>query len=109
MKNVIAVLAMATTTLSPPHARGQSPEMLDRDNVFCSYVLEFSQQLARNHIRNVPFSRLDHFDYFGSRQAIFMQEIATEIYAELPGPLSERIEHVGDHYFARCEDVFEND
>ncbi len=47
---------------------------------FCYYVEIFSQQVARNKIRNVPFSRLNEFSYFNDAYSKFLEETALGIY-----------------------------
>lgn len=72
---------------------------------FCYYVEIFSQQVARNKIRNVPFSRLNEFSYFSYPYSKFLETTATDIYKRRDIRASS-LERLSAEYRDRCERTF---
>lgn len=72
---------------------------------FCYYVKIFSLQVARNKIRNVPFSRLSEFSYFSYPYSKFLETTATEIY-ERQDIRPSSLERLSAEYRDRCEGRF---
>jgi len=72
---------------------------------FCHYVEIFSLQVARNKIRNVPFSRLSEFSYFTDRYSEFLETTATEIY-EREDMRTSSLESLSAEYRDRCDRKF---
>lgn len=72
---------------------------------FCHYVEIFSQQVARNKVRNVPYSRIEEFSYFAPSFATFLEEIAVEIYGRSRGQ-EFSIEDAGKKFRSECEQEF---
>lgn len=83
----------------------QSNPFRDDDVAFCHYVEVFSQQVARNKIRNVPYSRIEEFSYFAPSFATFLEEIAIEIYGRSRGEQLS-IEGAGKEFRSKCEQEF---
>ena len=72
---------------------------------FCYYVEIFSQQVARNKIRNVPFSRLNEFNYFNYSHSKFLEATAIEIYGRRDIRASS-LERISAEYRDLCERSF---
>ncbi len=97
-------LVVAVGCASP--ARSQDlPLMADR--MFCDYVADFAPQIARNRIREVPFLRLDEFDYFDRARSQFLKRTAQEIYALNPTLLRHSLNGLADTYGKECRDAFD--
>lgn len=72
---------------------------------FCYYVDIFAQQIARNKIRNVPFSRLNEFNYFHYTYSRFLEATASEIYSREDINMRS-FRDIGLEYRTRCEGAF---
>ena len=79
------------------------------DRMFCDYVAEFAPQIARNKIREVPFLRLDEFDYFDDARSQFLRRTAQEIYTRTPEALRRSLNGLADTYAKECRDAFDQD
>ena len=84
----------------------QNPPML-MEAMFCEYVAEFAPQIARNRIRNVPFLRLDEFQYFDADRSRYLERTARQIYSRAPESLRASLDTIADDYTKECRDVFE--
>jgi hypothetical protein len=69
----------------------------------CAYLGVFAQQIARNHIRNVPFLRLRPFDYGSDRLSAELARIAGEIRSRNPMVLRAELDGIDDRYRMQCE------
>lgn len=74
--------------------------------MFCEYVAEFAPQIARNRIRQVPFLRLDEFNYFDDARSQFLRQTAREIYSQPLGTLRQSLQDLDDIYETECRDAF---
>lgn len=99
---IAAEIGTATTALSET-----KPRLADR--LFCDYVADFAPQIARNRIRQVPFLRLDEFEYFDAPRSEFLRRTAREIYARHPEVLRRTLDRVTSTYANECRDAFESD
>ena len=72
---------------------------------FCDYVGIFSQQIARNKMRNVPFSRLNEFNYFNDAYSNFLETVALEIY-ERENLSKSSLSGITLEYHDLCESMF---
>lgn len=97
---IAAEIGSATTALSEVR-----PRMADR--LFCDYVADFAPQIARNRIRQVPYLRLDEFEYFDPPRSEFLRRTAREIYARPPEVLRRTLDRVTNTYTKDCRDAFE--
>ncbi len=75
--------------------------------MFCDYVAAFAPQIARNRIRNVPFLRLDEFQYFDPARSRYLERKAQQIYARSPERLRDELDILADTYARDCRDVFD--
>lgn len=94
-------LVIATQSLSE-----DSKETDVFDNMFCEYTRVFAEQISRNHIRGVPFSRLSEFFYFPVQESMFLEDIATEIYALSRSVTQDELPKIGEKMYERCHDDF---
>ncbi len=90
---------------------GASPAWSDAQppigtRMFCDYVADFAPQIARNRIRQVPFLRLDEFDYFDVARSRFLQQTAEEIYSQSPDALRRSLDELDEIYAKECRDAF---
>ena len=80
---MLAYMALSTFLTYTPTASQIETRQIAMDIThadFCYYVEIFSQQVVRNKLRNIPFSRLNEFNYFNSPYSKFLEETATSIY-----------------------------
>lgn len=90
---LLAVLSFSAKTL-----------MADGENAnFCAYVKAFVVAMERNRKSNIPFIRVDAFEYFDHEKSLFLKSVAHEIYT-----LSEtgNLEALVTRYVKECEDAF---
>lgn len=73
------------------------------DTDFCAYVEVFVAAMARNRAYNIPFIRVDEFDYFEVEKSRFLESVAHEVYAvqEIRNWVALVARHVEE-----CEDAF---
>ena len=72
---------------------------------FCHYVGIFANQIAINKIRNVPFSRLNEFNYFEDQFAAFLEKTAIEIYS-IQDIKVNSVEKLSTKYREACKEIF---
>ena len=82
---------------------------IEQDNfpgLFCDYVAVFSEQITRNRIRNVPFSRLSKFGYFSAERAQFLREVAQQIYDTPSSTARRNLPRIGQITQQQCQRRF---
>ncbi len=78
-------------------------------SMFCDYVADFAPQIARNRIRQVPFLRLDEFNYFDAARSQFLRRTAQDIYSRRSEDLRRSLDDLGDTYAKECHNEFGRD
>lgn len=99
------IAACFLVLMSPQVATSQRAEQVF-DSMFCSYVTTFTEQVALNRIRNIPFNRLRDFKYFDFEKSEFLEEVAREIYSMPDADIQSTYTDVGARYESLCEELF---
>ena len=76
------IIIIALYIFFSPSAFAQDRAAQRFSGIFCSYVNIFLEQILLQRERNVPFSRLDVFNYFSEEEGEFLREHAIQIYQE---------------------------
>ncbi len=102
----LGFLLLSVEVIRASTAWSQEPPPL-MESMFCDYVADFAPQIARNRIRNVPFLRLDEFQYFDTDRNRYLERSAQQIYARSPASLQSGLDGLADAYAEDCRDVFD--
>lgn len=101
---VTFLLLMSIPPFQIPENAYKANTFANDDEVFCEYVKVFSEQVALNRIRNVPFLRLDEFNYFNEVFSAYLRSVASDIY-QLESLDATSVIELSNEFYNECRNT----